>query len=68
MQAYRDEITASGLQPEAWTGLALAVHRLSASPLRQVFATRLPLLFEIYACLASRGTRSDPLDLAAWVG
>jgi hypothetical protein len=31
-----------------------------------VFATRLPLLFEMHACLAERGIAADPLDLAAW--
>ncbi len=65
VQAYRAAIAADP-QPEAWIGLALAIHRLPAMPLRQVFATHLPLLFEIHACFASQGIRIDPLDLAAW--
>jgi HEXXH motif-containing protein len=52
--------------PAAWIGLALAIHRLPAMSLLPVFATRLPLLFEMHACLAERGIAADPLDLAAW--
>jgi HEXXH motif-containing protein len=67
VQAYRDEITATDTQPEVWIGLALAVHRcLYPSPLLQVFATKLPLMFDMYTCLSEQGVRSDPLDLAAW--
>jgi len=66
--AYRDEIACDGRQPEVWVGLALAVHRHQASsPLRQVFTTKLPLMFDVYACLSQQGIRSDPLDLAAWL-
>ena len=64
VQAYRAEIF-DDPRPDAWIGLALAIHRLP-SPSRQVFATQLPLLFEVHACLAGQGIRSDPLDLAAW--
>jgi hypothetical protein len=64
VQAYRAEIF-DDPRPDAWIGLALAIHRLP-SPSRQVFATQLPLLFEVHACLAGQGVHSDPLDLAAW--
>jgi HEXXH motif-containing protein len=63
--AYRREITADPL-PDAWIGLALAIHRLPDMPSGPVFATRLPLLLEMHACLADQGIRSDPLDVAAW--
>jgi HEXXH motif-containing protein len=64
VQAYRDQIAGSaGPQPDAWIGLALALHRLPASPAQAVFATRLPLLFDVHACL---GGRVDPVDLADW--
>jgi HEXXH motif-containing protein len=66
VRAYRDEITADP-QPEAWIGLALALHRqLRSSPLLQIFTTKLPLIFDTYACLSQQGFRTDPLDLAAW--
>lgn len=66
VQAYRDEITADP-QPEAWIGLALALHRQRrSSPLLRVFATKLPLIFDMYVYLSQQGFRSDPLDLAAW--
>jgi HEXXH motif-containing protein len=52
----------------AWIGLALAARRLSGMPSRAAFATLLPLLFEMHACLASQGIHADPLDLAAWFG
>jgi hypothetical protein len=35
---------------------------------RRSLACRLPLLFEVHACLAGQGIRVDPLDLAAWFG
>jgi hypothetical protein len=67
VRAYRNGIAAvADPQPDAWIGLALAIHRLSAMPLRQVFATQLPLLFDMHSRLGSQGVRSDPLDLAAW--
>ncbi len=67
VQAYRDEIAVDGGQPEDWVGLALAVHRyLPSDPLRQILSTKLPLMFDMYVCLSQQGTRSDPLDLAAW--
>jgi HEXXH motif-containing protein len=66
-QAYRDEITtATGPLPDAWIGLALAVNQLPSMPTRQVFATKLPLLFDMHTCLMEQGFRTDPLDLAAW--
>jgi HEXXH motif-containing protein len=63
--AYRAALVA---EPDAtaWLGLALAIHRLPATPSRPVFASQLPLLFEVHACLASQGIHVDPLDLAAW--
>lgn len=65
--AYRTEIAAES-RPEAWIGLALAIHRLPATSSRPVFAARLPLLFELHACLAGQGINGDPLELAAWLG
>jgi HEXXH motif-containing protein len=68
VQAYRDEISAAS-EPllDAWLGLALAVHLLAQTPLLSAFATRLPLMFDLHACLLGRGVRSDPLELAAWL-
>ncbi len=63
--AYREGLTA-GPDPAAWIGLALAVHRLPASPARPVLARQLPLLSEVHACLAEQRVHADPLDLAAW--
>ena len=66
VQAYRDQIAGSAdPQPDAWIGLALALHRLPATPAQAVFATRLPLLFDVHACLSGR---VDPVDLADWFG
>jgi len=65
VQAYRDQIAgAADPQPDAWIGLALALHQLPSSPLQMAFATHLPLMFDVHACL---GGRSDPLDLAGWL-
>jgi HEXXH motif-containing protein len=66
VQAYRNIIVGSDPQPDAWIGLTLAIHRLPATPLHEIFATRLPLLFEMHACLADQGIRTDPLELSAW--
>ena len=63
--AYRAAL-ANEPDPAAWIGLALAIHRLPAAPSRWLFAAHLPLLFEVHACLASRGIHADPLELAAW--
>jgi HEXXH motif-containing protein len=63
--AYRDGLRAEP-DPGAWIGLALAIHRLPADTAQQVLAMRLPLLFEVHACLAEQGIHADPLDLAAW--
>jgi hypothetical protein len=66
VRGYRDVISGSAdPQPEAWVGLALALHQLPASPLAGVFAARLPVLFEIHRSL---GAGYDPLDLAGWLG
>jgi len=67
VQAYCDEIAAATEPlPDSWIGLALAIHRLPPMPLRQVFATKLPLVFDMHDCLIGQGVRSDPMDLAAW--
>lgn len=63
--AYRT-LLADEPDPAGWIGLALAVHRLSATPARSVFASQLPLLLETHACLAGQGIHVDPLALAAW--
>jgi HEXXH motif-containing protein len=63
--AYREGLTAEP-DPAAWVGLALAIHRLPALPSQPILAIRLPLLFEVHACLAVQGIHADPLDLAAW--
>jgi HEXXH motif-containing protein len=65
VSAYREEL-AVGPNPGAWIGLALAIHRLSATSAQQALDIHLPLLFEMHACLADQGTDADPLDLAAW--
>ena len=67
VEAYRDEIMASA-EPmaDAWAGLALAIHLLPQAPVLSAFAARLPLMFDVHACLYGRGIRSDPLQLAAW--
>jgi HEXXH motif-containing protein len=67
VRAYRDEISASSEPlPEAWAGLALAVHLLDPTPWRAAFAERLPLMFDTHACLLAWGVSSDPLEIAAW--
>jgi HEXXH motif-containing protein len=64
VRAYRTVIAGSAdPQPDAWAGLALALHQLPPSPLQQPLATRLALMFEVHARLASS---SDPLDLVSW--
>jgi HEXXH motif-containing protein len=63
--AYRERLAAEP-DPAAWIGLALALDRLSGTSSRPVFASHLPLLFEMHTCLADRGIHADPLDLAAW--
>jgi HEXXH motif-containing protein len=64
VRGYRDLISESAdPQPEAWVGLALALHQLPAPPLAAAFAAHLPVLFEVHACL---GAGYDPLDLASW--
>ena len=68
VHAYRDEISAASEPlPDAWLGLALAVHLLAGTPLLSAFATRLPLMFDLHASLFAQGVRSDPLELAAWL-
>jgi HEXXH motif-containing protein len=64
VRAYRDQITASAdPQPDAWIGLALALHQLPPSPSQRAFSDHLPLLFDVHGQL---GGRADPLDLANW--
>jgi hypothetical protein len=65
VQAYRDQVTSSASpQPDAWIGLALALHQLPQSPLRQTFAAHLPLMFDTHSSLCGR---RDPMDLAGWL-
>ncbi len=64
VQAYRTRIADSAdPQPDAWIGLALALHQLPPSPPRAALATRLAEVAEVHARLADR---TDPLDLASW--
>jgi hypothetical protein len=64
VQAYRTRIAGSAdPQPDAWIGLALALHQLPPSPLQTALATKLVLMVEVHARLAGR---TDPLDLASW--
>jgi HEXXH motif-containing protein len=66
VRGYRDLISQSAdPQPEAWVGLALALHQLPVSPQTGAFAAHLPVLLEIHGCL---GAGCDPLDLAGWLG
>jgi HEXXH motif-containing protein len=65
LAAYRTAIAADPL-PDAWIGLALAIHRLPDIPSQPVFAAHLPLLLDMHARLADQGIQSDPLELAAW--
>jgi HEXXH motif-containing protein len=66
VQGYRALITGSAdPQPDAWVGLALALHRLPASALQDAFAAQLPVLFDVHCLL---GAGYDPLDLAGWFG
>jgi HEXXH motif-containing protein len=67
VEAYRDEISvALDPQPGSWIGLALAVCRLAPMPLREIFDTRLPFIFDVYTWLRGHGIQRDPLDVAAW--
>jgi HEXXH motif-containing protein len=67
VRAYRDEIlTAAEPLPEAWVGLAFATQLLERTPALSAFASRMPLMFDIHACLLAQGVRCDPLELAAW--
>jgi HEXXH motif-containing protein len=69
VQAYRDEILAAAEPlPEAWIGLAHAARGLGQTPSPAALATRLPVVFDVHACLIAQGVRSDPLELAAWFG
>ena len=64
VEAYRDLIADSAEpQPDAWIGLALALHQLPPSRLQTAFATHLALMFDVHTCL---GGRTDPVDLAGW--
>lgn len=66
--AYRAEIlSAESPVPHSWVGLAVAARRVASPLLRAAFATSLPLMFEVHCCLASKGVKSDPMDLAAWL-
>jgi len=62
--AYRQRIADSAdPQPDAWVGLALAMHQLPLSRLRRPLATWLALIFEVHTRLAGH---VDPLDLVSW--
>jgi HEXXH motif-containing protein len=64
IRLYRDQIRDSAVpRPEAWIGLALAVHRLPQAPLREPFATSLPVMFDVHSRLSEA---CDPIDLAGW--
>jgi HEXXH motif-containing protein len=63
--AYREGLRVEP-DPAAWIGLALALRRFPAEAAQQVFTVRLPLVFEVHACLAEQGIHADPLDLANW--
>jgi hypothetical protein len=64
VQAYRRLIAGSAdSQPDAWIGLALALHQLPSSGPQRIFATDLPVMFELHGRL---GGQVDPLELARW--
>jgi hypothetical protein len=64
VRAYRGQIAGSAdPQPDAWIGLALALHQLPPSPLQRKLATSLPLMIDVHAHL---GGRTDPVSLASW--
>ena len=66
VRGYRYLIAGSAdPQPDAWVGLALALHRLPPSALRNTLAAHIPVLIDIHSRL---GTGYDPLDLAGWFG
>jgi hypothetical protein len=67
VQAYRNLIADSAdPQPDAWIGLALALHQLPPSPPQAALAACLVELAEVHARLAGSGFRIDPLALASW--
>jgi HEXXH motif-containing protein len=67
VKAYRDEISGTACPvPDVWIGLALAIRRLGPTPMRDTFAGRIPLIFDVHECLSARGIKSDPLKLAEW--
>jgi HEXXH motif-containing protein len=69
VQSYREQIAGSAdPQPDAWIGLALALHRLGAPSPGAAPATDLALLFDVHTSLVhtSLGEQPDPLDLASW--
>jgi HEXXH motif-containing protein len=65
IRAFRDEIVGSTApRPDAWIGLALALHQVPRFSLHQTFADHLALMFEMNSF---PGGRRDPLDLASWL-
>jgi HEXXH motif-containing protein len=67
VQAYRTRIADSAdPQPDAWIGLALALHQLPPSPPLTALTAGLVQMAEVHARLAGSGFRTDPLDLASW--
>ena len=66
VQAYRTRIADSAdPQPDAWIGLALALHQLPSLS-QAALATWLVEMAEVHVRLAGSGFRTDPLVLASW--
>jgi HEXXH motif-containing protein len=68
VRAYCGEISAAPEpRPDAWAGLALGIHQQPRNRLRPAFGARLPLIFDMHACLLDQGMPGDPRELAAWL-
>jgi hypothetical protein len=66
VQAYRTRIADSAdPQPDAWIGLALALHQLPSLS-QAALAAWLVEMAEVHVRLAGSGFRTDPLALASW--
>ena len=64
VQAYCDEIADSaGPRPDAWIGLALALHQLPSTAAEEAIGDDIALILEVHSKL---GGLSNPLDLARW--
>ncbi|WP_067475137.1 aKG-HExxH-type peptide beta-hydroxylase [Actinomadura hibisca] len=65
VKAYRELILDSPEpRPDAWIGLALALHRLPPSPAATGLTAHLPLVFDVHTLLSGSVEPVDPLDLA----